>query len=104
MELTDVRYEVEDGLAWITIDRPDRMNAFRARTVDELIHCLKRAWASAEVGVVCITGAGERAFCTGGDQKQRAESGDYGPSESGLFEVEYLHRLIREIPKPSSPP
>ena len=44
-ELTDVRYEVEDGLAWITIDRPERMNAFRARTVDELIHCFKRAWA-----------------------------------------------------------
>ncbi|HYU61877.1 MAG TPA: enoyl-CoA hydratase-related protein [Solirubrobacterales bacterium] len=99
-ELTDVRYEVEDGLAWITIDRPDRMNAFRARTVDELIHCLKRAWASPDVGVVCLTGADERAFCTGGDQKQRAQSGDYGPSESGLFEVEYLHRLIREVPKP----
>jgi 2-ketocyclohexanecarboxyl-CoA hydrolase len=99
-ELTDVRYEVESGLAWITIDRPERMNAFRGRTVDELIRCLKRAWASADVGVVCITGAGDRAFCTGGDQKQRAETGDYGPSESGLFEVEYVHRLIREIPKP----
>jgi 2-ketocyclohexanecarboxyl-CoA hydrolase len=99
-ELTDVRYEVESGLAWIMIDRPDRMNAFRARTVDELIACLKRAWASPDVGVVCLTGAGDRAFCTGGDQKQRAETGDYGPSESGLFEVEQLHRLIREIPKP----
>jgi 2-ketocyclohexanecarboxyl-CoA hydrolase len=99
-ELTDVRYEVEDGLAWITIDRPERMNAFRARTVEELIRCFKRAWASPEVGVVCLTGAGDRAFCAGGDQKQRAETGDYGPSESGLFEVEYLHRLIREIPKP----
>jgi 2-ketocyclohexanecarboxyl-CoA hydrolase len=99
-ELTDVRYEIEDGLAWITIDRPDRMNSFRARTVDELIGCLKAAWASSEVGVVCLTGAGDRAFCTGGDQKQRAETGDYGPSASGLFEVEYLHRLIREIPKP----
>src|SRR5213592_4269885 len=99
-DLTDVRYEVERGLAWITIDRPERMNSFRARTVDELIHCFKRAWASGEVGVVCLTGAGDRAFCTGGDQKQRAETGDYGPSESGLFEVEYLHRLIREIPKP----
>jgi 2-ketocyclohexanecarboxyl-CoA hydrolase len=100
MELTDIRYEVEDGLAWITIDRPDRMNAFRARTVEELVHVFKRAWASGEVGVVCLTGVGERAFCTGGDQKQRAETGDYGESESGLFEVEYLHRLIREIPKP----
>src|ERR671925_48505 len=99
-ELTDVRYVVDDGLGWITIDRPDRMNAFRARTVDELIHCFKRGWASREVGVLCLTGAGERAFCTGGDQKQRAETGDYGPSESGLFEVEYLHRLIREVPKP----
>jgi naphthoate synthase len=100
MELTDVRYEVEDGLATITIDRPDRMNAFRAKTVDELIHCIKRAWAGGDVGVVCLTGAGDRAFCTGGDQKQRAETGDYGPSESGLFEVEYMHRLLREIPKP----
>jgi 2-ketocyclohexanecarboxyl-CoA hydrolase len=99
-ELTDVLYEVEDGLATITINRPERMNAFRARTVDELIWCFKRAWADGEVGVVCLTGAGDRAFCTGGDQKQRAETGDYGPSESGLFEVETLHRLIREIPKP----
>jgi 2-ketocyclohexanecarboxyl-CoA hydrolase len=99
-ELTDVRYEVERGLAWITIARPERMNAFRARTVDELIQCLKQAWASADVGVVCLTGAGDRAFCTGGDQKQRAETGDYGPSESGLFEIETLHRLIRELPKP----
>src|SRR4051794_4671285 len=82
------------------INRPERMNAFRARTVDELIACFKRAWADPEVGVVCLTGAGDRAFSTGGDQKQRAETGDYGPSESGLFEVETLHRVVREIPKP----
>jgi 2-ketocyclohexanecarboxyl-CoA hydrolase len=99
-ELSDVRYEVDRGLAWITIDRPERLNAFRARTVDELIACFKRAWADGEVGVVCLTGAGDRAFCTGGDQKQRAETGDYGPSQTGLFEVETLHRVIREIPKP----
>src|SRR5437764_2725716 len=99
-DMTDVRYEVADGLSTITIDRPERLNAFRARTVDELIDCFKRAWASADVGVVCLTGAGERAFCSGGDQKQRAETGDYGPSQSGLFEVEALHRLIRDIPKP----
>src|SRR2546423_14480291 len=99
-ELTDVRYEVEDGLAWITIDRPERLNAFRARTVDELIACFKRAWADSTVGVVCLTGAGDKAFCSGGDQKQRAQTGDYGPSESGLFEVEHLHRVVREIPKP----
>ena len=99
-DLQDVLYETDNGLAWITINRPDRLNAFRARTVDELIHCFKRAWADTDVGVVCLTGAGDRAFSTGGDQKQRAETGDYGPSESGLFEVEYLHRLIRDIPKP----
>ena len=99
-EFEDVRYEIEEGLAWITIARPERMNAFRARTVDELIECFKLAWADPAVGVVCLTGEGERAFCTGGDQKQRAETGDYGPSRTGLFEVEYLHRLIREIPKP----
>jgi 2-ketocyclohexanecarboxyl-CoA hydrolase len=99
-ELTDVLYDVEDGLATITINRPDRLNAFRARTVDELIHCFKRAWASGEVAVVCLSGAGDRAFSTGGDQKQRAETGDYGPSETGLFEVETLHRVIRDIPKP----
>ena len=100
MELTDTTFEVEDGLAWITIDRPERMNAFRARTVDELIRLFMRAWASPDVGVICLTGAGDRAFSAGGDQKQRALTGDYGPSESGLFEIERLHRLIREVPKP----
>ncbi len=99
-QLTDVRYEVEDGLCWITIDRPERYNSFTAHTVDELIDCFKRAWADGEVGVVALTGAGEKAFCTGGDQKQRAASGDYGPSRSGLFEIEALHRVIRDIPKP----
>jgi naphthoate synthase len=99
-EWTDVRYEVERGLAWVTIDRPERMNAFRAHTIDELIRAFKRAWADHAVGVVCLTGSGDRAFCSGGDQKQRQETGDYGPSESGLFEVETLHRLIRDIPKP----
>ena len=99
-ELTDVRYEVDHGLAWITIDRPERYNAFRGRTIDELIFALKSAWADRSVGVVALTGAGEKAFCSGGDQKQRLETGDYGPTESGLFEVETLHRLVRDIPKP----
>lgn len=100
IELTEVRYEVADGLAWITIDRPHVYNAFRAKTVDELIVAFKEAWRDPDVGVVALTGVGDRAFCTGGDQKQRAETGDYGESESGLFEVDALHRVIREIPKP----
>lgn len=99
-ELTDVRYEVDGGLAWITINRPERYNSFRGRTIDELIWAFKAAWADRTVGVVALTGAGDKAFCAGGDQKQRQESGDYGPTESGLFEVETLHRLIRDIPKP----
>jgi naphthoate synthase len=99
-DLSDVRYEVDRGLAWITIDRPERMNAFRARTIDELIWAFKAAWADRSVGVLCLTGSGDRAFCSGGDQKQRQETGDYGSSESGLFEVETLHRVIREVPKP----
>jgi naphthoate synthase len=99
-QLTDVRYEIERGLAWITIDRPERLNAFRAHTIDELIRCVKAAWADPGVGVLALTGAGERAFCVGGDQKQREETGDYGPSESGLFEVETLHRVLRDVPKP----
>src|SRR6266498_4552686 len=99
-DFTDVTYEVENGLAWITINRPDRYNSFRAKTVDELVLAFKRAWGSDEVGVIALTGAGDKAFCTGGDQKQRMETGDYGPSQSGLFEVDALHRVIRDVPKP----
>src|SRR5258708_21062586 len=98
--MEDVLYEVERGLAWITINRPERYNAFRGQTIDELIRAVKMAWADRSVGVVALTGAGDRAFCAGGDQKQRQETGDYGPTESGLFEVETLHRVIRDIPKP----
>jgi 2-ketocyclohexanecarboxyl-CoA hydrolase len=100
MELTDVLYDVSDGIATITINRPEVYNAFRAQTVDELIECFKRAWADGSVGVAILTGAGDKAFCTGGDQKQRAQTGDYGPSRFGLFEIDALHRLIRDIPKP----
>jgi 2-ketocyclohexanecarboxyl-CoA hydrolase len=99
-DFTDVTYQVEDGLATITINRPDRYNSFRANTVDELVLSFKKAWGSADVGVICLTGAGEKAFSTGGDQKQRMETGDYGPSASGLFEVDALHRVIRDVPKP----
>jgi naphthoate synthase len=100
-DFTDVRYETtEGGVAIITIDRPERMNAFRGRTVDELIASFRAAWADRSIGAVVLTGTGDRAFCAGGDLKQRAETGDYGPTESGMFEIERLHRLIRAIPKP----
>jgi len=99
-ELTDVRYAVEDGCAVVTIDRPERMNAFRGRTVDELISAFKHAWADPAVAAVILTGAGDRAFCAGGDVKERAETGGYGETEWGTFEIERLHRVIRDIPKP----
>lgn len=89
-----------DGVAVITIDRPDRMNAFRGRTVDELIHAFKTAWSAPGVAAVVLTGAGDRAFCAGGDVKERSETGGYGETEWGTFEIERLHRIIRDIPKP----
>jgi naphthoate synthase len=100
-DFTDIRYEVRDGgVAVITIDRQERYNAFRGRTVDELITAFKTAWASKDVAAVVLTGAGEKAFCAGGDVKERAETGGYGETEWGTFEIERLHRIIRDVPKP----
>jgi dihydroxynaphthoic acid synthetase len=97
----DISYEVaEGGVAVVTMNRPEVYNAFRGRTVDELISAFRTAWADRSVAAVVLTGAGDKAFCAGGDQKQRAATGDYGPTESGMFEIERLHRLIRDIPKP----
>lgn len=96
----DITYEVDQATAIITINRPHRYNAFRGQTVEELIKAFRSAWADKSVQAVILTGAGEKAFCTGGDVKQRAETGDYGPTESGMFEIGYLHKLIRDIPKP----
>jgi dihydroxynaphthoic acid synthetase len=100
MTYEDVLYEVTGPAAVITINRESRLNAFRAKTIEELIHAFKRAWADRAVRGVILTGAGTRAFCVGGDVKQRNETGDYGPSENGLFEATYFHRLIRDVPKP----
>jgi naphthoate synthase len=99
-DFTDITYTVEASTAIVTINRPERYNAFRARTVDELIKAFRLAWADRAVRAVILTGTGEKAFCTGGDVKQRAETGDYGPSDSGMFEIGALHKLIRDIPKP----
>jgi dihydroxynaphthoic acid synthetase len=99
-DLSDVTFAVDDSVAVITINRPDRMNSFRGRTVDELIFAFKTAWSSPDVAAVILTGAGERAFCAGGDVKERAETGGYGETEWGTFEIERLHRIIRDIPKP----
>ena len=99
-QFEDITYVVEDSAVIVTINRPERYNAFRAQTVEELIKAFRLAWADRKVQSVILTGAGEKAFCTGGDVKQRAETGDYGPSESGMFEIGALHKVIRDIPKP----
>jgi len=96
----DIKYEIDGPAAIITINRPERYNAFRGKTVEELIKAFRAAWADSRVAAIILTGAGEKAFCTGGDVKQRAETGDYGPTESGMFEIGYLHKLIRDVPKP----
>jgi naphthoate synthase len=100
MNYDDILYEVDGHAAVITINREKRLNAFRAKTIEELIHAFKRAWADPAVSGIILTGAGDRAFCVGGDVKQRNDTGDYGPTENGLFEVTYFHRLIRDVPKP----
>ncbi|TFB77426.1 1,4-dihydroxy-2-naphthoyl-CoA synthase [Cryobacterium glaciale] len=97
---TDILYEVENGAAIITINRPERYNAFRGRTIDELVHAFRRASADNAVRTVIWTGAGTKAFCAGGDVKQRAETGNYGPTRDGILDADYLHSLIRDIPKP----
>ncbi len=99
-EFTDITYEVSELIATITINRPDRYNALRGRTVDELLAAFKHAWVDKKVGAIILTGAGEKAFCTGGDQKERATTGGYGETETGMFEIESLHKLIRAVPKP----
>ena len=99
-EFTDVKYDVSDSIATITINRPDRYNALRGRTVDELLAAFKYAWVDNSVGAIILTGAGEKAFCSGGDQKERAATGGYGETETGMFEIESLHKLIRAVPKP----
>ena len=99
-EFEDIRYEVEGTTAIVTIARPERYNAFRGQTVEELIAAFRAAWADRSVRAIILTGDGDKAFCSGGDVKQRAETGDYGPTQSGLWEVDYFHKLIRDIPKP----
>jgi 2-ketocyclohexanecarboxyl-CoA hydrolase len=102
MQFEDLLYEAADGIATITINRPKVLNAFRAETVDELVEAFKAAWADRTVGVVILTGAGDRAFCVGGDQSIRTQAGYEGKrarSDIGL-DIEDVHAIIREIPKP----
>ncbi len=102
MGFEDILYEKDDGIATVTINRPKVLNAFRAQTVEEMLEVFKDAWADRSIGAVILTGAGDRAFCTGGDQSVREGGGYKGkPSRSDIgMEVEDLHSILRDIPKP----
>ena len=99
MDYQDILYEVRPaGVARITINRPDKYNAFRGQTVEELIDAFQRAGWDRDIGVIVFTGAGEKAFCTGGDQS--AHDGQYDGRGTIGLPIDELQSLIRDVPKP----
>ena len=101
----DIRYEVVEGIAKITIARPEVRNAFRPQTVIELSDAFDRAQEDLDVGVIVLTGEGPHAFCSGGDQRVRGDAGYVAEDEAGRrgvgrFHVTDLHVQIRRTPKP----
>jgi len=104
-EYGDIRYETAEGIAKITIDRPEVRNAFRPQTLIEVSEALERAREDLTVGVIVLTGEGPLAFCSGGDQRVRGDAGyladdDAGRSGVGRFHVTDLQVQIRRTPKP----
>jgi naphthoate synthase len=106
---SDIRYEKsappDQGIAKITIARPEVRNAFRPRTVIEISRALEDAREDTAIGVIVLTGEGSEAFCSGGDQRVRGDSGylaeeQIGTSTVGRFHVTDLHVQIRRLPKP----
>lgn len=108
VEFREIVYRKENAVARITINRPERLNAFTVRTLQEMAHALADAGTDRSVGVVVLTGAGDRAFCVGGDQVSRGEggyeeesTGIFGYGDMGMLEAHGLViYLIRNIPKP----
>ncbi|MCU5299227.1 1,4-dihydroxy-2-naphthoyl-CoA synthase [Bacillus paranthracis] len=96
----DIIYSTYNGIAKISINRPEVHNAFRPKTVMELIDAFAHARDDANVGVIILTGEGKRAFCSGGDQKVRGHGGYVGDDQIPRLNVLDLQRLIRAIPKP----
>ncbi len=104
-EYADIRYELSgDGIAKITIARPEVRNAFRPQTIVEISDALTRAREDTSVGVVVLTGEGPLAFCSGGDQNVRGDTGYLSEPDRqdavGRFHVTDLHIQIRRLPKP----
>jgi naphthoate synthase len=99
-EWTDIRYETAEGIAKVTIDRPEVRNAFRPRTTHELIRAFDLARDDPAIGVVILTGQGPEAFCSGGDQKIRGDDGYVDDRGIGRLNVLDLQIDIRRHPKP----
>jgi len=100
-EYSDIRYEIAEGIAKITINRPEVRNAFRPETVVELSDAFERAREDPEVGVIILTGEGPLAFCSGGDQNVRGDTGYIEEGQKvGRFHVTDLHVQMRRLPKP----
>lgn len=97
----DIKFEAtEDGIAKITINRPEVRNAFRPQTVQELQDAFGIAREASEIGVVILTGEGSQAFCSGGDQKIRGDKGYMGKDGVPRLNVLDLQKQIRSLPKP----
>jgi 2-ketocyclohexanecarboxyl-CoA hydrolase len=98
----DILYDVGENAVRITINRPEVMNAFRLQTVEEMIHAFQRANEERSVNTVVLSGAGDKAFCTGGDQKAHlSEDGLYGPRGTVGLPIEELQTAIRDLRKVS---
>src|SRR4029079_6606867 len=97
-DYTDIRYETLDGIAKITIARPEVRNAFRPLTVRELIRAFDAARDDPSVGVIVLTGEGPEAFCSGGDQRVRGDDGYTDEHGIGRLNVLDLQAQIRRLP------
>jgi len=100
MEYGDILLREEGGVATITINRPQVYNAFRAQTVEELIHAFNEVGWKRSIGVIVLTGAGEKAFCTGGDQSSHGEGGGYSGRGTIGLPIDQLQSILRDVPKP----
>ncbi len=100
-DYTDLKFErTEDGIAKITINRPEVRNAFRPQTVEEMRNALDLCRDDASIGVVILTGEGDLAFCSGGDQKVRGDGGYIGEDGVPRLNILDVQKQIRSLPKP----
>jgi naphthoate synthase len=100
-DYTDIKYEKFEGIAKITINRPEVRNAFRPLTVEEMMTAFRDAEMDQNIGVIVLTGEGEKAFCSGGDQKVRGDSGYKDEKGQHHLNVLEFQRQIRRSAKPS---